>query len=64
MILEYVVLIALSILIPLIPILATPVESQYIEPRMAMCFGSVIGILILYLVVRCEAEENKILVKT
>lgn len=61
MILEYVVLIALSILIPLIPILATPVESQYIEPRMAMCFGSVIGILILYLVVRCEAEENKIL---
>ena len=61
MFLEYVVLVVLSVLIPLIPILATPVESQYIEPRMAMCFGAIIGILILYLVVRCEIEENKIL---
>lgn len=60
-ILEYAVLVVLSVVIPIIPILATPVESQYIEPRMAMCFGSVIGILILYLVVRCDIRENKIL---
>lgn len=61
MILEYIVLILLSILVPLIPILATPTESQYIEPRMAMCFGSIIGILIMFLLAIVEVDKNKVL---
>lgn len=61
MILEYVVLILLSILVPLIPILASPTDAQYIEPRMAMCFGSIIGILIIFLLAVVEVDKNKIL---
>lgn len=61
MILEYIVLILLSILVPLIPILATPTDSQYIEPRMAMCFGSIIGILIIFLLAVVEVDKNKLL---
>lgn len=61
MILEYIALILLSILVPLIPILATPTESQYIEPRMAMCFGSIIGILIMFLLAIVEVDKNKVL---
>ncbi len=60
MILEYVTLIILSIVIPIIPILATP-ATQYIEPRMAMCFGSLIGILIIFLLAVVEIDRNKYL---
>lgn len=60
-ILEYVTLIVLSILIPIIPILATPVELQYMEPRMAMCFGSIIGILVIFLLSVVRVDKNKIL---
>lgn len=59
-ILEYITLVVLSVLIPIIPIIATPVNSQYIEPRMAMCFGSVIGILIIFLISVVKIDENKI----
>ena len=61
MILEYIVLILLSILIPIIPILATPIDAQYIEPRMAMCFGSIIGILVIFLLAVVEVDKNKVL---
>ena len=60
MILEYVTLIILSIIIPIIPILATP-ATQYIEPRMAMCFGPIIGILIIFLLAVVEIDRNKYL---
>ena len=60
MILEYVTLIILSIIIPIIHILATP-ATQYIEPRMAMCFGSIIGILIIFLLAVVEIDRNKYL---
>lgn len=60
MILEYITLIILSIIIPIIPILATP-ATQYIEPRMAMCFGSIIGILIIFLLAVVEIDRNKYL---
>lgn len=60
-ILEYVVLIILSIIIPIIPVIVTPVDLQYLEPRMAMCFGSIIGILIIFLVSVSNIDKNKIL---
>lgn len=60
-ILEYITLVVLSIIIPIIPILATPVDSQYIEPRMAMCFGSIIGILVIFLLSVVDMDKNKIL---
>ena len=59
--LEYIIIIILSILIPIIPIIITPVDLQYIEPRMAMCFGSIIGIILLFLLTVPKIEENKIL---
>lgn len=61
MILEYFTLIILSIIVPIVPILATPIEAQYIEPRMAMCFGSIIGILVIFLLALVEIDKNKYL---
>lgn len=58
---EYFVLITLSVLIPIIPVIVTPVEVQYLEPRMVMCFGSVIGILTIFLVSVSRIDKNKIL---
>lgn len=58
-ILEYFTLVVLSILIPIIPIIITPVEVQYLEPRMAMCFGSIIGIMVMFLISTIEIEKNK-----
>lgn len=60
-ILEYITLVILSIIVPIIPILATPVGSQYIEPRMAMCFGSIVGILAIFLLTVVRVDKNKIL---
>lgn len=59
-ILEYIVLLASCILVPILPMLATPIENQYIESRMAMSFGASIGILILFLVLIIEADKYKI----
>ena len=60
-ILEYITLVVFSIIIPIIPVLATPVGSQYIEPRMAMCFGSIVGILAIFLLTVVRVDKNKIL---
>ena len=48
-ILEFFTLVFLSIIIPIIPVIVTPIEQQYLEPRMAMCFGGIIGILVIFL---------------
>lgn len=58
---EYIVLLASCIIVPILPMLATPVENQYIETRMAMSFGSSIGILILFLVLVVEVDKYNIL---
>lgn len=57
---EYVVLFLTCILIPILPMLVTPVENQYLETRMAMSFGSSIGILILFfcLIVEIKGARN------
>lgn len=57
-ILEYIILLVACILIPVLPMLVTPIENQYLETRMAMSFGSSIGILILFLVLVVEAQKN------
>lgn len=36
-----------------------PIESQYIEARMAMCFGAILGVILLYLVIVMKAIEIK-----
>lgn len=59
-ILEYFTLIVLSVLIPIIPVIIMPVELQYLEPRMSMCFGSVIGIIAIFLISTVEIRNNKI----
>ena len=42
-ILEYIILLISCIIVPILPMLATPVENQYIETRMSMSFGASIG---------------------
>lgn len=60
-ILEYIVLLATCIIVPILPMLATPVDNQYIETRMAMSFGSSLGILILFLVLVVEVNKHNII---
>lgn len=58
-ILEYFVLIILGCILPIIPLMVIPIGSQYMEPRMAMIFGSLAGILLLYLITVMNAYEKK-----
>lgn len=58
-ILEYFVLIILGCILPIIPLMVIPIGSQYMEPRMAMIFGSLAGILLLYLIAVMNAYEKK-----
>ena len=53
-------LLATCIIVPILPMLATPVANQYIETRMAMSFGSSLGILILFLVLVVEVHKHNI----
>ncbi len=48
---EYIVLILVACLLPLLPLVVIPVSSQYIESRMAMSFGAILGIILLYLTI-------------
>ena len=54
---EYIVLVLLSFVVPTLPLVVMPVESQYIEARMAMCYGAILGIILLYLVMVMKAEK-------
>lgn len=58
-IIEYFVLLLACIVIPVLPMLVTPIENQYIEARMAMSFGSSIGLLLLFLILVIEILEKK-----
>lgn len=58
-IIEFFVLLLACIVIPILPMLVTPIENQYIEARMAMSFGSSIGILLLFLILVIEILEKK-----
>lgn len=57
-ILEYIILVICCIIVPILPMLATPVKDQYIETRMAMSFGASIGIIILFLVLDIEIYKH------
>ena len=59
-IIEYFTLWIACIVIPVLPMLVTPIENQYIEARMAMSFGSSIGILLLFLILVIGILEKKI----
>ena len=56
---EYIVLVLLSFIVPTLPLIVMPIESQYIEARMAMCFGAILGVILLYLVIVMKAIEIK-----
>ena len=57
---EYVVVSISCILVPILPMLATPIEDQYMEPRMAISFGSSIGIILLFLILDVELYKNNL----
>ncbi len=59
-IIEYFTLWIACIVIPVLPMLVTPIENQYLEARMAMSFGSSIGILLLFLILVLEIIDKKI----
>lgn len=48
---EYIVLVLVACLLPLLPLIVIPVANQYIESRMAMSFGAVLGVILLYLTI-------------
>lgn len=56
---EYIILIIVSILIPIAPVLTMPVSSQYMVPRMCITFGSILGILLLYLFIIMKPNNMK-----
>lgn len=58
-ILEYIILLISCIIVPILPMLATPVENQYIETRMSMSFGASIGIILLFLVLDIGIYKQK-----
>lgn len=60
---EYVVLLVVSILIPIVPLIATPVYAQYMVPRMCITFGSILGIILLYLIMIMKPSNIKIVEK-
>lgn len=57
---EYIILIVVSILIPIAPILTM---SQYMVPRMCITFGSILGILLLYLFIIMKPNNVKLVQK-
>lgn len=60
-ILEYIVLVALCCIIPILPLMAIPIKDQYMETRMAMVFGALAGTLLLYLILVMKADETKVI---
>ena len=54
---EYIVLVLLSVILPILPLLVMPIETQYLEARMCMCFGAIWGIMLLYLVMVMKANK-------
>lgn len=46
---EYIVLVLVACLLPILPLIVIPVSEQYMVSRMAMSFGAVLGIILLYL---------------
>lgn len=57
---EYFILIISCIIIPILPLLATQIDRQYLETRMAMSFGSSLGILLLFLIIVVQVYKEKI----
>lgn len=58
---EYLILIIACIIIPILPLLATSIDKQSVETRMAMSFGASLGILILFLVLVVQIHKDKLL---
>ena len=56
-IIEYIMLGILAFFMPLLPVMATPREQQYIEPRMVLSYAAIIPILILYIIVKFEEKK-------
>lgn len=56
-IIEYIMLGILAFFMPLLPVMATPREQQYIEPRMVLSYAAIIPILILYITVKFEEKK-------
>lgn len=56
-ILEYIILIILAVIIPLLPVIATAQEKQYLEPRMALSYSALLGILLLYIVLKFDIDN-------
>ena len=58
---EYIVLVLLSVILPILPLLVMPVETQYLEARMCMCFGAIWGVILLYLVMVMKVNGIKVI---
>ena len=59
-ILEYVILVVLAFIMPLLPVVATAQSQQYLEPRMSFSYASITAGLILYIALMFDIETNNI----
>lgn len=59
-ILEYVMLIILAFIMPLLPVIATAQAQQYLEPRMSFSYASIIAALVLYIVLKFDINSSNI----
>lgn len=58
--LEFIVLILLAFIMPLLPVIVTPQEKQYLEPRMTFSYASLVGVLILYIALNFNINDFSI----
>ena len=54
----YAMVIASCILLPILPLIIMSPEAQYIEPRMAISYGAMIGIALLFFAINTKVLEN------
>lgn len=59
-ILEYIILVVLAFIMPLLPVVATAQSQQYLEPRMSFSYASITAGLILYIALMFDIETNNI----
>ncbi len=57
-ILEYIILILVSFIMPLLPVIVTAQDQQYLEPRMTFSYASLLGCLVLYIVLKFNIKDG------
>ena len=55
---EYIVIVLVAFIMPLLPVMAEPKETQYLEPRMVLSYAALPGILVLYNILKFDINSR------